>query len=481
MTDRIGTHRKIARLACLVVPLLAAHAQAGDWKVTNSLQLSTFVSDNLSHRSDGNAGAGLTVQPRIGLRGSGRRISGGLAYAPTLVGYVGEDPPQDRLSHLLNAAFHSELVRQTLFVDASASASLVNTSGLASGSDPATTVGDEGRQTYTLSVSPYSRHRFGSYATLTLRAGLNTVRAESEASDLDSTGRSLSAVLGSGARFTRLPWSLLASHSETEYSDASQSSQVLRGSLGYRFNRQWRLDGSLGYEEQDVFTTRGDTSGMTYSGTVRWTPNPRTNAEFELGQRYFGTFWRGRAQHRSRRSLFTMDVAREVTNVRSILTRPLTEDEIDQIAELNDLNDAQRELLRQFGVAELLNEDFLSTRVAASLQLTGRRTSVSLRSDWSRREYEVTPREDTTLGLAVSATRQLSAGMSASAGATWQSVDSSAGIDSEYTNLSLGVSRTLGRYSRVGVNLSRQERTTSGGGDGFVEHRAGVTFSTRMF
>lgn len=481
--------RQGLKILCISVMFVTQSVSAGDWTVTNSLNLNSYFSDNLRQRTDANAGMVLTVRPRIGLTGNGRRLKGSLAYSPTLYTAVGDDAPDTTLNHLLSANFNSTLVRDRVFLDSSASAGLVNTNSAANSTNSALANSADTRQVYTLSLSPYTRHRLGSAAVLSFRVGLNTVQSESGANSLNSDGRSASATLSSGPSFTRFPWSVSLSHNQTEYDNRTDTRNSLDSMLGYRIDRRWRLDGSLGYQENDLSSNRADVSGATYSIGLTWTPNPRTKAEGEIGRRYFGNFWRAHAEHLSRRTLFTLDARRDITNTRSQVLQQLTLGELaqstdEQTAAIGqDFIDAGFDpgLLYPVPFQVAVNEDYLNTVLSAGVRVAGKRTTVTSRASWTERRYETSGNTEEILGFTLRGDRRMGGRINAHANMSWQDVDSTFSGASQYWQFGVGASRSLGRYSRLGLDFTRQQRTSSGTAAEFTEHRIGLTLTTRMF
>jgi len=470
------------KLLCFTVVVATPPVLAGDWTVTNSLNLSSYYSDNLGQRADANAGMVVNASPQLALHGNGRRIKGALSYAPTLFTAFGDDPPDSGINHFLAAHFNSTLVRNTLFLDSTASAGLVTVNS-AAGSDTASLSNtDDTSQTYSLSLSPYTRHRLGSYAELSFRLGLNAVRAESEASSLNSTGRSASASVSSGPRFARFPWSLSMRHNEVSFDDRTDTTDNLIGSLGYRIDRRWRVDGKLGYQKSELATSRSDTSGMTYSAALYWTPNPRTRADAEFGRQYFGDFWRVHGEHQSRRTLLTLDLRREITNARSLLLGEYTLGEFAELIGAEVAEGVDPNTLTGIPRNILLDEDYLNTLVSVGIRLTGKRTTVTAKANWNERRYEISSDTEEIIGFSIRGERHLGARINAHASVSWQDVDSSLSGASQYWQLGVGASRSLGRHSRISLDLSRQQRTSDGGTAAeFTEHRIGLTLTTRMF
>lgn len=453
--------------------LLAMPATAGDWTLSNSISLQTVFTDNVALREDADTGVILDVAPRLDLVGKGGRVSGNLAYAPAVYARFGGDTDDQGINHFLNAAFAAELVRDTLFLDTKASAGLTTVDASTNLGPDARDYRDESSQVYTFSISPYSQHRFGSQASLLARLTADRVgnSGGGAGGSIDSTGLGAELRLSSGARFARLPWSISATRRENRYDDRTDQRDAINGSLGYRINRLWRVDGSVGYESNDVVTQRQDTDGLVYSGTVFWTPTPRTNVQAQVGQRYFGTFWNVQADHRSRRTSIGFSMSRDVSNTRSLV--------IDE-AFLQDLADAGIILPPGIVPVTLRNEDFLTDRASLDLKVTGRRTNIGLVLSWDDRTYELSGDDEQVARATLSASRRITPQLSATLRTTYRDVQNSATNDSEYIDYGLGLSRRLGRESTLAFDLSRRERF-SDTAEEYTEHRLSITLTMPMF
>lgn len=453
---------------------------AGDWTVSNNISMSSYLTDNLYQEQDGSSGMVVRVTPRIGLVGEGARVSGQLFYAPTVYAAYGEGTADTSLSHTLDARFRSILVKDNLFLDSAATARMLDTSATAQG-DP-TDYGNQNNtsQTYSFSVSPYTQTRFGSYASLITRVGFNTVQGESGASQVNSNEVSASVLLVNGARFTRLPWSMGASHRETSYEERTDTQDSVNATLGYRFDRTWRVDGQIGYQNYDVSTTRASTSGATYSGTVYWTPNPRLALEAQAGYRYYGNFWHVTLKHSLRRVRWQLESGREITNIRSAVLRPYTLGDLarDSGEVVPDGLDPDLVILT---LRDSIDEDYLNTTFGGRVTIIGNRTTVSGTARISDRKYEVSGREQQITTFTLSGSRRMGGGISANVGFSWQDDQSETFGDSRYLRFTLGASRSLGRYTTLGVDVSRVQRTGDPGTDPFTEHRIGLVLTTRMF
>jgi hypothetical protein len=447
--------------------LACASGHAGDWTLTNNISLSADFSDNLDLSSDGDAGVRLRARPRIDLEGEGGRVSGGLSYAPNLYTEFGGNRPQDGINHYLDADFNSELVRNTLFFDARASAGITTTTTANSVGPGDIEYSNDASQVFTLALSPYTQHRLGSSATLLVRLDADWVEGDGSG-NIDSFGLAGEARLSSGSRFARAPWSAYARRHELRYDSGTDQRDTVGGSLGYRIDRQWRLDGNLGYEQNKIRTARAETDGMFYSGTVFWTPTPRTELTAELGERYFGPFWNVEGSHKSRRTTLNLAFAREVSNTRADI---LDNDFVSPLAGPST----------QILPVDFVDEDYLTTRLSFDVQGNGRRTNVGAGISWEERSYEVTLKEQQIFRVTADASRRLGSNLNGNLRFSWEDIEDSTTDDSQNYALSLGVSRTLGRESSVGVDVSRRERFSDNSAREYTEHRLSITLSVPMF
>ncbi len=465
--------------AFLMVAVLPGAALAGDWETSNSIRLKTYLTDNVSQRENGSSGAVVSVTPRIGLIGRGARLNGQLSYAPVLHTAFGSDAPGGGINQTLRADLNSTLIKHRLFMDAAASARMVDTSGVANGDGGDIANDRNTRQTYGFSLSPYAQHRFGRDAILLGRVGVDTVQGASGAGAINSTAYSASVTLASGNSFGRLPWSLGASHRATSYDTRDDRRDRVDATLGYRLDRSWRVGGQIGYQNYDVSTSRSSTSGATYAGTLYWTPNPRLSVEAEAGRQYFGTFWRIEVRHQLKRVSWSLDTRREITNTRSAVLLNYTTADFADVLTPEQL--AQLDPDQIIALNGTVAEDYLNTSVGGRLSLNGNRTTVTLTGRLQQRDYEITRRVQDITTVRLLVRRQMGGGITGNASLSYQDIQSDLSGDSEYLRYSLGASKSLGRNTRLALDLSRVERTGDNAAVDFTEHRIGLVLTTRMF
>ena len=296
----------------------AAHAI--EWRVEPTVSASATLTDNVNQSATNEKNALiLTATPAVTLYSEGsRRVRATLQYGLTGVTRIGEDQ-SDNLYHNLNAAGSAELVPDSVFIDGDARVSQELTSLL--GSPAAATVNDVNRTTTgSYSVSPYVRHRFGTFADFDARYTLSGVLFGSNAfSDLLTNAFDTS--LNSGTRFVDLSWGL-----DYYYRDVSaRNVTVVNGSytyeranlgLRYALTRTFRLIGNVGQEKINYeAATATDLDHSTWSAGFDWAPSRRTSLEATMGERFFGNTYSLSANYRGRQSLWTASYVEDVNDI----------------------------------------------------------------------------------------------------------------------------------------------------------------------
>lgn len=459
------TYKMLAVLASLPV---VGTVHAAQWDVTDSLTLGLSYSDNLSLEPQGDAGFILNATPSLSLDGKGGRATLGFSYSPSLIYYPSGVANGDdvRLAHVLDATMNAELYRQTLFLDASTTASFSNISSQGVISDSFLNQNSNQVQTYTLKLSPYSTVRLGGEAVLETRYSFGTVIYDGSAVE-DSTTHDINVSISNARRSSPLSWSANADYSTADTGNVDSSNYSLSGTLGYRFDATWALSGTAGYQNADVVTSRSDTSGLEWSFGPSWTPNPRTDLSLQYGQSYFGSTWDVSFNHRSRRTEMQIVYTRGLTNARDFATAPapigigLVDSGVNPTT------------------PSLTGEDFVSDSLSGELTLNGRRTTLSTSLDYTLRSFEVSGDKEWLFSAGVTGQRQLSSALSLNASLFWQYIDPPGLGDSDVFTGTLGISRSVGRESSFNLDFQHRQQT----GDtttGYTENRVSATFQTRF-
>lgn len=327
--------RRRAEPRCLAFALatvaVAAHAQQGDapaqagrgMNVQPRVSLMQTWTDNL-RLDDQNKDAALitTLSPGIRVSSNTARLRGSLDYSLHGIAYLKSDQAS-HVQNALTASLQSELIDQTLFVDARANIGQQNASAFGRQSPP--TLGSQGtvsnlvnenqRETASLTVSPSLRGQLAGVATYELRGDFTRTDARgSEVGDSRATGASLRI---SQARPGVLSWWLQASSQRTRSGASANASgtnrnQTFRLGLNFRPDPDWAFSANAGRERSD-YLGNGTNNGPTAGVTADWTPTPRTRVGANFQRHEFGDSHGLTFEHRMARSVWRLSDTQTVT------------------------------------------------------------------------------------------------------------------------------------------------------------------------
>jgi uncharacterized protein (PEP-CTERM system associated) len=411
-----------------------AGAREGGWTFTSGVALSATYSDNAdlaSAGTDKQEELFLQVLPYFTLTGEGARVRAQGYYAPALyTGTIGDTPAN--IDNFLSFNGTVEVTPDTFFVDGFATASVVNQNASGrSGGIPTTSYlynSDDLTQAFGIGVSPYVRHRLGSSADFLARATVSTTNfADSSANN--SVNAAFTAGFTSGTSFQRLPWSVTYSLSRIEFNEASATSddsntyQEIIGRTSYVISPVWRIDGSLGYVDNDYQTTSGNTSGGTWSLGGTWTPNPRIALSLGYGGQPYGENWYLNSRYAHKRVSWFANYSSQLTTVQQeFLQSPTfvqtTPGGLPVVDPATGLPVAVTRL-----DPTLTNESYVLSRFLTGVNWTGNRTTVGLDATWNERDYQVSGGTQRDWGIGARVSRTLSADLTATARLGWTSYE----------------------------------------------------------
>jgi uncharacterized protein (PEP-CTERM system associated) len=298
-------------------------AHARNWNFQPYVSGSAIYTDNQNQSAtDPQDAVILTVTPGFSLYSEGsRRLRVGMNYGVTGVARFGENLDNEFMQSL-NAIANAELIEDFLFIDATAGISQQLISLTGSQVDAAINSSNR-TPTGTYSISPYLKHRFGSFAEGTARfTQSGALFQDSTFNDINSS--TINASLASGTRFNTLSWGLNYSYQNAIVQNSDNVSFESYGAnLGYALTRQFRLLGTVGYDKNDYATAApgADVSGSYWTGGFGWTPNRRTNLEASIGESYTGRTYGLNFNYRSHHSVWTAtyndgvgDIAQQLLN-----------------------------------------------------------------------------------------------------------------------------------------------------------------------
>ncbi len=510
-------HRKTTGVLVggLVLAMISVSLHARSLKIEPGVSLKAIYTDNADLSSSGKKSKFYNqVRPTLGLnidQESGGRIQLDFDYS---MDYT-EDLPGKRgrrIAHKLAANMQAELYRDIVFLDASAGAGLSSRrsggqtgynsigagySSVGAGYD---SVGDtrDPVQTYTFSLSPYTKHHFGRYADLLARYTYDQVTNSGTA--FNSFSNSILISLSSGTHFSRMPWSLSYKQSKVDRQDGAYDSQFssINSNISYILNRKWRLNLGLGKTDNNFTSSRSSsTDSVTWDAGATWTPTPRTNLGFSYGRQFFGENFAFDFSHRWRRAVWTASYSKKLTNWRTQQLAQRTSfigSTVDFGASLpfsgnpytyrgSQDNNGQTIYVYglDFDLPTLTDEQYVISTFNTGFSLNTRRSTLSVDAHYTTRRYEVTQNNGRDYGLNVNLSRKLSSKTNANTGLFWQkNRQTEGGPEDTRITFNAGVARQL--TERTNASLRYQHRRLDSGSSGnareYQENQISLTLDT---
>lgn len=407
----------------------------GGWTFTSGIALSATYSDNASLKADQKGAQEelfLQVLPYFTLNGEGARVKARGYYAPALyTGTIGDTSPN--IDNFLSFNGTAELARDTFFLDAYATASVVNqnaTGGRAGGIPTGSYLydSDDLTQAFGFGLSPYVRHRLGSTADFLARANIGSTYFADSSSN-NSVNASITAGFTSGSEFQRLPWSVYYSLTGVNFNDSSSTYgdsntyQDLTGRASYVISPIWRIDTSLGYANNDYTTTSDNTSGATWSLGGTWTPNARVALSLGYGGRPYGDDWYLDYRYAHKRITWFANYSAQLTTVQQefLQSQPFIQTSPNGLPVIDPATGLPITVTRLDPA--LTNESYVLSRFFTGVNWTGNRTTFGLDATWSQREYQVSGATDEDWGIGARLARDLSPDLTATIRAGWTKFD----------------------------------------------------------
>jgi uncharacterized protein (PEP-CTERM system associated) len=312
-------HRKTrARSWHLAVATVAIGAalpgQANEYRFTPTISVTETLTDNVRLAPRGSEEGDLVTQvsPGFTFSANGPRIKAQLTYSLQSTLYATSGTGAS-LSNFLNGSANATLIRDLLYVDASANIGQQNISAFGAQSFSNANANGNSSEVRTYRISPYMVNRYGSFASSQVRYTHEGVSANSSLLQTTGTDR-LQANLNSGPRYLRVNWGLQGSTEKIHYTgqpDVSLSNAS--ANVGYLIVPTLRLTAVGGYENNNYVTTGDKPQGGYYTAGFIWTPSSRTNVTANAGHRYFGNTYFLAASHRARKAVFNIDYSDDIT------------------------------------------------------------------------------------------------------------------------------------------------------------------------
>ena len=470
------------------------------WTFTSGVALSATYSDNANLTSTADAGQEdifLQVLPYASLSGEGARVKARGYIAPALyTGTIGGSPA--RIAPFMDLAGTVELVPDAFFLDGYAKASMVNNNAAGPGGGLGYNNyqynSDNITPAFSFQLSPYVLRHLGTTANFYARLGIGTTNY-GDSSDNNALNANFESGFRSGSDFQRVPWHVFYRATRYDYNEqtsvdnGSKTSQQLVGRGSYVISPVWRVDASLGYENNDYQTSRGETSGPTWSLGATWTPNQRVALSLGYGGQYFGNSWYLDYRYSHKRIGWFASYRTQLTNTQQeflqsqtfLLTGP---DGLPVV----DPGTGQPIQVTQVSPT-LTNESYVLRTFVTGIGWTGNRTRAGLDITRNERDYQVTGEGQSDWGVGARVSRDLSSDVTATARASWTNYDQgSTGTsdDSEAVDrwqAGVLLTKKLSRQSSISgaydyrSNLFGTTSGSSGSGSSGDENRVAVIFN----
>lgn len=400
--------------AAAAMLLLSSPSVAAEWKITPSLDLKETYSDNIRLAPPGNEKSDFVTQlnPGITLTGTGPRLKVNARYGMQNLVYA-EENNRNTTWHQLNALANAELLDDLLFLDGKASISQQNISSFGPQTTDNVNITGNIAETRTYSISPYLRHRFDGIASSELRYTHDSVDTSTGGLLASQADRVLFS-LDSGTAFKTLGWGLHYNNQKIDYSNARTiEMETSSGNLRYLISPKFSLTATGGYEKNNYLSIRGKPEGSFWSAGFSWAPAERTSITASAGRRFFGPTYSLTANHRTRRTAWSLGYSEDITTTRSQFLVPVT---IDTANFLNQLwtasipDPVMRQqivdaFIRDTGIPTSLSEPvnyftnrfFLQKRLQASVALNGTKNTLVFSMFDMLREAQTSQEMDSTL------------------------------------------------------------------------------------
>lgn len=313
------------RLAALLHALLlpapaAAQADAASgargWTTSADVGLRFTATDNvLLSPGEGQSDFITQVSPGLRIRGKGARFQADFNYTPSARFYWDHDEAND-VANALRASARLEALEKFFYIDLDGNISQSFLSPFEPQPGEITVISSNRSETRSVGVTPYVRGRLGRLASYEVRHR-NQWTTTSSTSLGDSRTRQWNAnVSGPIGRFG---WALELNDSVVDYDNPflarpEQRQRIERARLSWQPDMSWRFSASAGRERNNY--VGGTLEQYTDIGGVgvAWSPGPRTRAEVEYEERFFGPGGLARFTHRTRLTAWQASYSKNTTS-----------------------------------------------------------------------------------------------------------------------------------------------------------------------
>jgi uncharacterized protein (PEP-CTERM system associated) len=321
-TDSAGCwHISLARAiflasGVLCLSLLPLEVRAQSPNENRSLQVTPVASASLSFSDNASLAprnklsqATTVLAAGVALVSRGDRVRGTLDYSLNLVQRSRGTDTSD-LQHSLAAAFVAEPVKNSVFIDATASISQQSISAFGLQTADSSQLNPNRAEVRSIRLSPYVKSNLAGMIDVEARVAYsrtNTSTSSSRESDSLVYSLRASGCIGS------LQCSFDLSRNITKFGVGRETTlDKANLSVDYIPHYDWRLKLRAGRENNDVLSLRSE-STQTVGIGAQWAPSPRTEATADTERRYFGNAHQYSFTYRTPRTIWRVTDVRDAT------------------------------------------------------------------------------------------------------------------------------------------------------------------------
>ncbi|MCG5512108.1 TIGR03016 family PEP-CTERM system-associated outer membrane protein [Ectothiorhodospira shaposhnikovii] len=466
-------------LGSLALVHVGAAAQAGSWDLTPRVSVSQTYTDNvnLAPRSEDKESDSVSqLNTGFSLQRSGGRTDLSLGYNLQSLAYW-EDDGRNTVYHQFAGTSTTTLIRETLFLDASASYGQQlrdSRDGFAGDNISTGARSDVARY----SLSPYWRQGFGSFATGELRYTWDKVDYQSGGiTSNNSENQRIQATLDSGPRFTTVGWALSYSWDKSAYDDGTDVTlESLEALVRLNISPQFSVYAAGGDERNryNRAAEAADPDDTFWRAGFTWLPGPRTSLDAFYGERFFDDTYGLTFSHRFRHATWQVNYSESLASLNRVEFVPFLI--VDGQTGLPVVDDDGFPIFFLF--PELVPDAYISKRL--NISVSGQRSKLSwgLAAAREERLYQTDRGDQEINSFSANLGWRVAPRTQATLSSQWQRSDYD--LDNrkdDLWNVGLGLSRTLGANTSAAIEYRYQERDSNQDDFDYQENRITATLS----
>ncbi len=131
--------------------------------------------------------------------------------------------------------------------------------------------------------------------------------------------------IDNGPSFRTIGWRINYGHQTLHFKDSNSIAlKSLSGTLTYLLSQDLMYSATAGYEKNTYASIGEKPEGRFWLLGMRWEPSQRTSIDAKMGNRFYGDTYAVTANHRSRRSVWSIGYSEEITTTPTQFALPVT-------------------------------------------------------------------------------------------------------------------------------------------------------------